>query len=167
MRDEPAFNLVDTQDAYLGAERLFNEVRLLVADAVPHADIHHIGATAVPGCLTKGDLDIVVRVCTEKFEEADQALGLLYPRNLGSIRTTTFSAFEDSKKEPHLGVQLVAKDGPHDFFHQFAAALKASPDLLQAYNELKMEFAGRDMTRYRHAKNAFVERALADYCRRK
>ncbi|WP_417676463.1 GrpB family protein [Roseibium sp.] len=167
MKDEPAFNLVDTQDASLRAERLFNEVRLLVADAVPIADIRHIGATAVPGCLTKGDLDIVVRVPAEKFEEADQALSLLYPRNFGSIRTTTFSAFEDSARAPQLGVQLVAIDGPHDFFHQFAEALKASPDLLQAYNELKMEFAGRDMITYRRAKDAFVEKALADYCRRK
>lgn len=160
--DEPPFNLVDTQDAWQKAARLFDEARLQIADALPQADIRHVGATAVPGCLTKGDLDLVVRVPCDDFEQADRSLSRLYSRNDGSIRTSAFSAFEDASTDPHLGVQLVAVDGSHDFFHQFAEALRESPDLLQAYNDLKREYVGRDMSQYRRAKDAFVERTLAN-----
>ena len=161
--EEPPFNLVDMQDASKKAARLFDEARLQIANALPQADIRHIGATAVPGCLTKGDVDLVVRVPCDDFEEADRALSHLYSRNVGSVRTNAFSAFEDASKDPHLGVQLVALDGTYDFFHQFAEALRGSPDLLQAYNDLKREYVGRDMSQYRRAKDAFVAKVLANH----
>ena len=163
MMDEALFNLVDTQDASQKAKQLFAEVRLQILEFIPHADIRHIGATAVSGCLTKGDLDLVVRVPPDDFEDADRVLSQLYPRNKGSGQTSTFSAFEDASRDPHLGVQLVSADGPFDFFHQFAEALNGSPDLLHAYNTLKREYVGRDMATYRRAKDAFVEKVLADY----
>lgn len=163
MMDEPPFKLVDSRKAREKAERLYDEVRRRIAGLLPRADIRHIGATSVAGCLTKGDLDLVVRVPADDFEDADRALSRLYLRNDGSVRTVAFSAFEDASRDPHLGVQLVALNGPHDFFHQFAEALKRSPDLLRAYNDLKRAYDGHDMTTYRRAKDAFVEEALADF----
>ncbi len=81
--------------------KLFDAVsRTLAAILLPAADIRHIGATAVPGCLTKGDLDIVVRVSDEAFKEADAALASNYVSNEGSIRTNSFSALEDASSHP-------------------------------------------------------------------
>ena len=34
---------------------------------VPKAEFHHIGATAIPGSLTKGDVDVLLRVDARDF----------------------------------------------------------------------------------------------------
>jgi len=163
MDKEPPLTLVDPQRARDDAEWLFEAVCASLAAMLPStADIRHIGATAVPGCLTKGDLDIVVRVPAEDFEEADTALASRFSRNAGSVRTTDFSAFEDASRHPHLGIQLAAIDGPYDVFHLFVEALQASPNLVAAYNALKRRHDGGEMTVYRSAKDAFIEKVLAD-----
>ena len=73
--DEEIFTIArDTEGAGALARHLFEEVRSRLAAALPEAArIHHIGATAVPGCLTKGDLDIVVRVEGRDFAKAEAA----------------------------------------------------------------------------------------------
>jgi GrpB-like predicted nucleotidyltransferase (UPF0157 family) len=165
---EPPFRLADAGRAREAAERLFEAVsRKLAAKLPATAEIHHIGATAIPGCLTKGDLDIVVRIPAADFAAADAALASLLARNEGSVRTEAFSAFEDKASDPHLGVQLAALDGPFDDFHLFVEALRRSPQLVEDYNELKRGHDGADMETYRAAKGAFVERVLADLASRR
>lgn len=161
MNDEPPFRLVDADDARIAASSLFETLHPALSAMLPAgADIRHIGATAVPGCLTKGDLDIVVRVAAADFAAADRALASKYARNEGSLRTSEFAAFEDGSRTPHLGIQLVVIDGPLDVFHQFVEALRRSPELVADYNALKRRFDGADMATYRAAKDAFVERVL-------
>jgi GrpB-like predicted nucleotidyltransferase (UPF0157 family) len=162
MSSEPTFRLADTEPAREKAQRLFERVRNSLVPLLPSdADIRHIGATAVSGCLTKGDLDIVIRVPGKAFRQADALLARHFARNDGSIRTASFSAFEDESTDPHLGIQLTTVAGPHDFFHLFVEALRGSPDLVSEYNTLKLHYEGRDMAIYRAAKDAFVERVLA------
>ncbi len=161
MIDEPPFRLVDAKLAEEKAQLLFERVRNSLVLLLPSdVDIRHIGATAVPGCLTKGDLDIVIRVPDRTFRQADTLLERRFARNGGSIRNASFSAFEDASTDPHLGIQLTTIRGPHDFFHLFVEALRRSPELLTEYNNLKLRHDGSDMATYRAAKDAFVERIL-------
>jgi GrpB-like predicted nucleotidyltransferase (UPF0157 family) len=163
LADSAKFRLVDPESARVAAQRLFEAVSRSLTDILPPtADIRHVGATAIPGCLTKGDLDIVVRVTAGDFEAADTALASGYARNHGSVRSPVFSAFEDASSRPHLGIQLTAIDSPFDFFHLFAEGLRQSPQLLDKYNALKRSHDGCDMSVYRVAKDAFVEKVLAD-----
>jgi len=151
----------DDGAARAAAEALFASLQAeLAAILPPSADIRHIGATAVPGCLTKGDLDIVVRIDARDFPVADEGLGARFARNLGSVRTETFAAFEDDAATPHLGVQLVARGDEFDDFHLFVEALRADPELVRAYNRLKLDWRGRAMDDYRRAKGAFIARVL-------
>ncbi|MGE0056061.1 MAG: GrpB family protein [Hyphomicrobium sp.] len=162
MSQEPPFQLVDTEPARKKAQQLFARVRSALVPLLPSdVDIRHIGATAVCGCLTKGDLDIVVRVPGIAFEQVDALLARHFARNDGSIRTTSFAAFEDASADPHLGIQLTMIGGPHDFFHLFVEALQRCPELVSEYNTLKLQHVGSDMAVYRVAKDAFVERVLA------
>ena len=162
MSSEPPFSLSpDDEAARTRAGLLFDEILTLIRPLLPaSAEIRHVGSTAVPGCLTKGDLDIVVRVPSEDFTAADQTLAGLLQRNEGSIRTEVFSAFEDPSRAPHLGVQLTAIGGPYDDFHVFTDALRSSLDLVKAYNALKRRFDGRPMDEYRQAKDEFIAAAL-------
>src|SRR4030095_4363123 len=104
------------------------------------AEVLHTGATAVPGCLTKGDLDIVVRVDRVDFAASEALLADRFRRNTGSIRTDEFAAFEDPDRSPHLGVQLTVKGGALDDFHRFAETLRQDPLLVRRYNDLKLRF---------------------------
>jgi GrpB-like predicted nucleotidyltransferase (UPF0157 family) len=162
MNDEPHFALVDDEHARAEANALFESLSPLLKLRVPaSADIRHIGATAVPGCLTKGDLDIVVRVSPSDFPEADAVLSALFARNVGSTRTDDFSSFENLSSNPPLGIQLTSIGGEFDSFHHFVEALLASPQLVAAYNAMKNEWNGAAMQDYRKAKDEFIAEVLA------
>lgn len=151
----------DDRHAREAAERLFGTVKQQLHAVLPATtEILHVGATAVPGCLTKGDLDMVVRVERKDFQAVEAALAARFARNPGSARTVEFAAFEDEACTPHLGIQLTAKGGAFDVFHRFAAALCADPALVNRYNALKITHDGQPMDRYRAAKDAFVADAL-------
>jgi GrpB-like predicted nucleotidyltransferase (UPF0157 family) len=152
----------DPEVARGAAETLFRMVASELAAVLPSsAEVLHIGATAVPGCLTKGDLDIAVRVDRADFPAAQALLMERLSRNVGSTRTDEFAAFEDAHCSPHLGVQLTVKGGAFDIFHHFVEALRADPVLVRRYNDLKQRFRDGPMADYRAAKDAFVGEVLA------
>lgn len=125
MSVEPDFSLPpDQRQARAAAQELFVQIAPTLRNMLRSADIRHVGATAVAGCLTKGDLDIVVRIGAEDFIAADATLGAHFARNTGSVRTNTFSSFEDRSTTPHLGIQLTVVGAPYDFFHTFVEALE-------------------------------------------
>jgi GrpB-like predicted nucleotidyltransferase (UPF0157 family) len=142
------------------AEALFATQSRRLGDLLPSAEIHHIGSTSIPDSLTKGDLDILVRVHLPEFRAAEAILASHYQRNLGSDRTPEFATFKDDSLDPPLGIQLAAIGGPHDHFLAFRDALLANPELLTHYNQLKRDFYGKPMDEYRAAKSAFVEQVL-------
>ena len=163
MADEPEFLLhPEPARARAAADALFERIAAILRAVLPAgADIRHVGSTAVPGCETKGDLDIVVRVPAVDFAAAEAVLTARLTRNTGSVRTDTFAAFEDATTAPHLGVQLAVIGGPFDDFHRFEAALRRDASLVERYNVLKMQFHGRPMDEYRAAKDTFIAEVLA------
>jgi GrpB-like predicted nucleotidyltransferase (UPF0157 family) len=135
-----------------------HKVRLLTL--LPQVEIQHIGSTAIPGALTKGDLDIVVRVPQTEFDTADAILALHYERNTGSTRTTSFASFKDDSTDPPLGIQLVVRGSDLDDFCTFRDFLVAHPAYLVEYNQLKDAAHGQSMDTYREQKSRFVEQIL-------
>jgi GrpB-like predicted nucleotidyltransferase (UPF0157 family) len=138
---------------------------------VPGADVQHVGSTAVPGSLTKGDLHLQVRVPAEHFAAAEAALAEAYPRNPGSMYLPgVFAAFERKGDidEPRrgasidLGVQLTAIDGEVDVFWRFREVLLARPDLAAEYDALKRRHEGAAMSAYRTAKDSFFARLRSE-----
>jgi GrpB-like predicted nucleotidyltransferase (UPF0157 family) len=68
MDSNALFILVDANRAREQAQRLFETVSKMLTEVLPPtADVRHIGA--VPGRLTKGDLDIVIRIPTDTNAE--------------------------------------------------------------------------------------------------
>ncbi|MGE0115793.1 MAG: GrpB family protein [Steroidobacteraceae bacterium] len=147
-------------EIFATAERLFLDVKARLQRMLPDAEIMHVGSTAIPGALTKGDLDIVVRVAPAYFKEADRQLANLFDRNAGSLRNEEFSAFQDVASNPELGIQLVVKGASDDHFLLWRQLLEQSLELRQAYDELKMRFEGAEMEAYRAAKAIFIETHL-------
>ncbi|AWN38105.1 GrpB family protein [Methylobacterium radiodurans] len=139
----------------------FARVRAELRARLPaEAEIEHVGATAVPGCLGKGDLDIAVRVPSGCFAVCLAQLGQRYAGNPGSVRTTDFAAFIDEAADPPLGIQLVVLGSVLDVFVRFRHRLHAEPGLVVRYNALKRAHAGRCMAAYRAAKSDFIAAVL-------
>ena len=69
-------------DVFAEADALFLEVEAQLRSAIPYAEIHHVGSTAIPGSFTKGDLDVLVRVPRSLFSAAEATLAEIFERNL-------------------------------------------------------------------------------------
>ncbi|MEA2143125.1 MAG: hypothetical protein QOI64_1555 [Solirubrobacteraceae bacterium] len=134
-----------------------------IAVVLPAAEVEHVGSTAIPGALTKGDLDLLVRVPAASFDAAVAALRDLYAVHQPENWTPTYASFADAASHaPPVGVQLAVAGSADDaLFAPFRDALIADPQLLAQYNALKLSLDGADYERYTDVKAAFVERVLA------
>jgi GrpB-like predicted nucleotidyltransferase (UPF0157 family) len=125
--------------------------------------IDHIGATAIPGALTKGDVDVLVRVPREDFPPAVAACKERYAIHQLENWNNDFASFKDEITfSLPLGIQLVVQDSGADFFRYLRDRLRADPRLLTEYNQLKTRHQGGKPEAYWRAKNRFFERVLAE-----
>ncbi len=133
-----------------------------IRQTLPEAEIEHVGSTAIADALTKGDVDLLVRVPGSRFATAAGRLGELYEIHQPGNWTPTLASFADpNAAEPPVGVQLVAAGSDDDWmFGAFRDALRSDPELLADYNTLKRRLDGLDYPEYTAAKGAFIERIL-------
>jgi GrpB-like predicted nucleotidyltransferase (UPF0157 family)/N-acetylglutamate synthase-like GNAT family acetyltransferase len=141
-------------------ERRFATLRTQLQAMIPGAGIEHVGSTSIPGSLTKGDLDIQVRVAATQFAAAKIELSQLYDVNAGGFAAADAVSFEDHSTEPHVGIHLTVVGGTADAQWRFRDLLRASEHLRREYDDLKRGFEGCSMAKYREAKDAFVARVL-------
>jgi GrpB-like predicted nucleotidyltransferase (UPF0157 family) len=134
--------------------------KALITKVLPEADIQHVGSSAIPNSLTKGDLDLQVRVDAENFPKAVDELSKLYELNEGSTKTSSFRAFKDDSADPPLGVQLTVKDSEFDFFWKIRDVLLLNDKYRNKYDDLKRKYEGKDMELYREEKNSFFEKLM-------
>lgn len=141
------------------ANKIFEEQRKRIAKLLPTADIQHIGSTAIPTSITKGDLDIVVRVEEEEFPKAVEALRSLYQINQPENWSVTFASFKDDDSyDLPFGAQLQVKGSDYDDMHTLRDILIDNPNLLEEYNQMKLKFEGKDMNQYRKIKSDFFDK---------
>jgi GrpB-like predicted nucleotidyltransferase (UPF0157 family) len=134
-----------------------------IAARLPGVEIEHVGSTSIPGALTKGDLDLLVRVDAAGFDAAVVALRELYAVHQPENWTATYASFADpAASDPPVGVQLAVRGSGDDLlFAPFRQALIDDPALLREYNDLKLSLDGEDYESYTDVKGAFVQRVLA------
>jgi len=143
-------------------EAVYEACRSDVLELLPRAEIEHVGSTAIPAALTKGDVDVLVRVSRGEFAAAIEVLKRRYAVHQRHNWTTTLASFRDPQAtEPEVGIQLVVA-GSHDdrMFVVFRDALVRDPSLLAEYNALKRRLDGADYENYTAIKGEFVERVL-------
>jgi GrpB-like predicted nucleotidyltransferase (UPF0157 family) len=138
--------------------RVSRRVRMLV----PFASVHHIGSTILPGALTKGDLDLLVRVQSRgDFVEARRILRRHFRRNKPSTSNAYFTSFLLGRQGGFdVGMQLTIKGAKTDTFLRFNRILRRNPRLLAEYNAVKKAASGGRQPAYRRAKALFIQRAL-------
>lgn len=132
-----------------------------LSELVPSAGFHHIGATAIPGSITKGDVDVLLRVTPQAFPPAvirlKDTFAVAQPQNWSDA----FASFADESTYPFpLGVQMVVENSPNDFFLFLTDYFTAHPDELERLNQLKIDNAARGPEAYWSAKNEFLSAIL-------
>lgn len=142
-------------------DRLFALVQGEVRALVPSARIEHVGASAVPGAISKGDLDVFVGIERREFDTAIRALRKVgYAEKEDTLRTESLCMMETGKYDSPVAIQLVENGSRFEMFLTFRDALRHDGSLLHGYNEMKRNCEGRSEEHYRAAKASFIEEAL-------
>lgn len=134
--------------------------RRLVSAGI-QADIDHVGATAVPGCIGKGDLDIQITVEAGTLDAACAAVAPGYIANPGGFGPPSGRSWKLDDSDPPLGVHVVCGGSDSDIQRRITTELRSDPQLLARYNALKREHSPNGMAAYREAKDKFFTELLA------
>ena len=138
-------------------ERTLDRVMARLRALVPGAGLHHIGATALPGALTKGDVDVLVRVAPARFPATVEVLGRHFAVKQPANWTPSFASFgDDDGYELPLGIQVVVEGGAEDFFLFLRDHFIADPGALAEYDRLKTAHAPAGAEAYWRAKAAYL-----------
>lgn len=142
-------------------ERILSRVMPELAALLPAAEIHHIGATAIPGSVTKGDVDVLVLVTPEQFPEAVESLKRHFAVKQPTNWTGEFASFgDDSSYELPLGIQMVVKDSSTDYLLFLRDYFIFNTQALEEYNRLKLTHASEGAEEYWKAKDSFLRKIL-------
>ncbi|WP_150378162.1 GrpB family protein [Acinetobacter pittii] len=140
--------------------QLFNSYHKAICALLPFAKIEHIGSSAIPNAISKGDLDIYIEVIPEQFEFAIEQLKTLnFIEKQNTLRTHELCMLE-SLNNDDLAFQIVVTDSVFTFFLTFKNKLISSPTLVNEYNQLKLQCSHLDPDQYRTIKSDFINRVL-------
>ncbi|MDE4039821.1 GrpB family protein [Acinetobacter pittii] len=140
--------------------QLFNSYQKEISTLLPFAKIEHIGSSAIPNTISKGDLDIYIEVIPEQFEFAIEQLKTLnFIEKQNTLRTHELCMLE-SLNNDDVAFQIVVTDSVFTFFLAFKNKLINSPTLVNEYNELKLQCSHLDPDQYRTIKSDFINRVL-------
>lgn len=144
------------------AQAAFEAVVRELALLLPDAHVLHIGASAVPGAISKGDVDICVAVNLASHAVAAarlQAAG--YTVKSDTLRAPELCMLVSPRRDIDLALQLVASGSAFAAdFVDFRDALRADASLVERYNALKRQHAMEGPEHYRAAKSRFIESVL-------
>jgi GrpB-like predicted nucleotidyltransferase (UPF0157 family) len=137
-------DLVRSDDLLDEAREARDEVeKSLVALGVP-GELVLTGSASVPGALTKGDIDLHLRVAPDGFEAAVVRLRLAYPVGSPHSWAETLAVF-DVPRSRATGLAVTPVGSEHD--RRFTRAweeLRSRPELLLQYNALKLASTGAE-----------------------
>jgi len=154
VRDNQIMHFVALKTIQKTADVEFEKQKDSLGKLIPSADIQHVGSTAVPGSITKGDVDIQVRVQEDEFEDARKQLVQHYNSNhKDEIWRNGFASFEDYDNPViPVGIQLTVIGSKYDEFHKIRDLFISNPALLTKYNEIKRSCEGKTYAQYRKQK---------------
>lgn len=147
-------------------EGMFLVVRRKIKTLVPQSQVIHVGGSSVPGLLTKGDLDIQVRVDIMDFPQVIASLGGEYVEHNQHLWTDYYAIFKDEDSfGEKIDILVTAKNYPEDVYHLYTKVLKKHPELVAEFNQIKQSFKEYHSFDYKQAKGEFFSK-LRTYIRK-
>ncbi|GGE94133.1 GrpB family protein [Mycetocola zhadangensis] len=132
-----------TGESVANALSVLQNHRLALTRAGVPGELTLTGGSSIAGLLTKGDIDLHLRVAPDDFAVAITQLPLLYRAALREIWTPTFAVFEQAS-EPPVGVAVTVVGTEHDVrFVESWKRMRTDEAARHRYNALKAD--GGDM----------------------
>ena len=154
-------HLLSPSDYQPGADKIFSAMQRQLSSVLPHACIEHVGSSAIPGAISKGDIDVCVAVDRDQFDSALSTLRRLnYTEKVDTLRTEQLCMFEAPRTDVDLAIQLIEQGSKFEFFVIFRDTLRGNPALVQEYNAVKSSTISSGHDAYREAKSAFIQRIV-------
>ena len=155
METKSVVKFVKTDDIADKVKALFGAEKEHLAKNLPKAIIEHVGGTSIPGSISKGDIDINIRVQPEDFEKTMEILKTIYKAHRPDTWPEGFACFKDVPR--NLDIQLTIIGSAGDYFVMQREYLKNHPEVVSELNALKEQFEGKDEREYGNAKGKFFE----------
>lgn len=119
-----------------------------------------IGGSSVPGALTRGDVDLHLRVEERDFRAVVDVLRTELPVVHAEIWSSTLATFAVPAPRS-TGLAVTPRGLEHDIrFTRSWQLLAADPDLVRAYNAAKLADGGVGDDGYERRKSEFFDRIL-------
>ncbi|SOC53762.1 GrpB family protein [Ornithinimicrobium cerasi] len=146
-------DLVRSDDLQAEARRTRDVVAAELVALGVAGELELTGATSLPGALTRGDVDLHLRVPADLFDETVGLLRTAYPVASPTAWAATLAVFGIPGTLP-TGLAVTPVGSEHDVrFVTGWRELRNRPELLEEYNRLKREAS--DEADYEERKSAF------------
>jgi GrpB-like predicted nucleotidyltransferase (UPF0157 family)/GNAT superfamily N-acetyltransferase len=155
---EVPIELRPVQDLASDIEAALAELGHELAVLAPGLIVEHIGATAMPNGLTKGDVDVNLRVDQDRFDQVLAALSTRFDAAQPQNWTGTYASFSDTYRGVPLGIQVTVEGSDDDFLVRLRDLMRADPDVRHEYDEVKRTSAPAGRDAYWRAKDDFLRR---------
>ena len=142
------------RDIGLVLAELRRDVRVLA----PGVELEHIGATSMPDGVTKGDVDVNLRVDADRFDQVVGALSSRFDVAQPQNWTETYASFSDTRRGVPLGIQVTVRGSDDDFLVALRDLMRDDPELRHEYDAIKRANARAGRDAYWHAKHDFLRR---------
>lgn len=155
------FELRRSDDLLPVAREILDQERRRLAGilSTPH-ELVLSGGSSVPGALTKGDVDLHLRVRPAAFDAVVATLTGIYQVVRPEIWQPTLATFAVEADLP-TGVAVTPAGSEHDLrFTRTWQRMAADPALVDAYNDLKHKHRN-DPEEYERRKSAFFDEVTA------
>ncbi len=147
------------------AKQLFavykSRIETLLSGKVVVMAIEHVGASAIPGAITKGDLDICI-LADKKYIPVIASIfeQVFTPKHKDWLWTEEFAVFH-IKDEMPVDIIVVVPNSVYDTFIAFRDILVSEPELLKEYNKLKIQILPLSPEEQRKPKELFYKKVLS------
>lgn len=155
MKARPTIDFRPATELHGAASRILEAERARLRPLIPKAELRLSGGSSLAGALTRGDVDLHLRVPVANYPRALDVLRGLYAVRRPEIWSDTLATFEVEATLP-TGLAATPIGSEHDRRFTRSWQLHANePRLLDAYNSLKRRHAKGDAATYEAAKSAF------------
>ncbi len=141
---------------------IYKDLEEKIRALIPQARVEHVGASSVKGCVSKGDLDILVAVNQDDFEHSIDLIKTLdFYEKRDTLRTHDLCMFVTDRYQEDVAIQLIVSGSSFEDFIKFRDILRSDSKVLTKYNQLKMSSKGLSQVDYRSKKNDFISSIMA------
>jgi GrpB-like predicted nucleotidyltransferase (UPF0157 family) len=152
-------------DVAIIAAAVVADVESSLRQLLPDCQAEHIGATSMPDGVTKGDVDLSVRVSADLFDETVELLRGRFDIAQPDYWTATYASFSDTSRALPVGLQVSVIGSCDDFLVALRDLMRADSELRHAYDQVKRDAAPLGPDGYWRAKNDFLEPIVAQIAR--